>query len=227
MFPNNQFASQKVYTNLLPPRTLHKQPLKSATRLHSSGRVVQAEYDWKTGSLWIDVGTENAYLLWIQPDIKWFEFTYDQLDRVFVAYQVGDWPNSEVWIYWFDPVPSAYVFTKIAEGMIRPVCCMDDRRFNQSASNDILLAYQKRVVEFDPLGNEILVSNEGFWLTQRERYLQAHPMPYVPEEAMLTTCGMTREWRFAFTWIAELPDTVIVYAGARQVGAGDGVAVAL
>lgn len=218
MFPNNEFASEYLYTTLLPPRTIFKKPLISGARLTSTGAVRYCEYFPKTGDLVINSASEDiSFVLWNLPGIVWLEFTYDQLDRVFVAYQIGDGPTCEVWIYWFDPVPSSYVHTKLADGAVRPVCMLDDRRLSQSGSTDILVGYQVRELEVDPLGNEVVLTNQVYYLIQRERFLTAHPCPPVPLEYMLTTCGMTEEWRFAFTGISELPDAAEVRAGPRQV----------
>lgn len=229
MFPEIPWASVKLPTTLNPPRSFRKGALTSRSFLHSRREVIEASYTIKTGDLWLhNQTTDGRYVLWTRPGIVWLEIAFDQLDRAFIAFQeMNNTGASEVWIYWFDPVPSSYVFTKVAEGVIRPVCAMDDRRASQSDRNDIILGYQRKVVEVDPLGNELIISNQVFWRMQRERFLIEHEVPGVPLEYDLYTCGMTKEWRFAFTGTTNLPDTVIVAAGPRQVGVGDDVAVAL
>jgi hypothetical protein len=72
-------------------------------------------------------------------NITEISFTFDQNMRFTLAFiQAG-----QAKLFWYDTTVSSMVVTVLASDVVNPRLTLDDKRINQSASSDIILAYKR------------------------------------------------------------------------------------
>ncbi len=110
--------------------------------------------------------------------------TFDQNARYVVTYLVGD----QVWVYWFDSVPSRFVHTLVETEAYSPRISLDDKRVMALDDSNIILAYVK--------------DNCLYCRSQKDRY----QISYLLEENIggrLMRIGMNINYRFQFIFQAQ------------------------
>lgn len=91
-------------------------------------------------------------------------FTRDQkIEQVSLAFDQNGQPHvafvhedGTAWLWWYDTVSEAMVFTQLASGVTTPRVTLDDARQSQNGTNDVILAYVR--------------SGSLYWRQQRDRF---------------------------------------------------------
>ncbi len=116
--------------------------------------------------------------------ISEISLTFDQNARYVITYLVA----GEVWVYWFDTIPSRFVHTLVETGAYSPRISLDDKRKMALSSSNIILGYVK--------------DNCLYCRSQKDRY----QIPYLLEENIggrLLRIGMNINYRFQFIFQAQ------------------------
>jgi len=101
---------------------------------------------------------------------------FDQNGHQTFAFTAGGLPK----LYWYNTLVAAFVTTTLAAGTTFPTICLDDKRYTQNGSSDILLFYTR------PVGDGVF---NLYFRMQRERYeterlLKAGTLPYMYKAGM-------------------------------------------
>lgn len=116
----------------------------------------------------------------ITPEVPpaFVDAAYDQLNRLWIAYE----EDGEGKLYWYDPVPAAFVTLNF--GAIRSLALfMDDIRYfrNALSANRVLLFYIR--------------DNTLYYRTQTERFTVEYTLQNVAPEEYILSAGMNNLWR--------------------------------
>lgn len=142
MIPGERYSSEPVTGLLLNPWSRdekvshHWGPVQ--VQDPSQGMLVKVwtlEADEKTVTLSAP-GSLPIVLFSRLEDIKSVSLSFDQNGRPYVAFE--EVPGSS-YLYWFDPVPNAYVFMPV-DGAY-PIITLDDARFIDGGDSDVILSY--------------------------------------------------------------------------------------
>ncbi len=114
---------------------------------------------------------------------------FDQNMRPVISFTEGE----KVWIWWFDPVQGAQVFTELAEGQ-NPRITLDDHRIEQVGNSDVILAYQR---------DEVL-----YYRQQRDRFQVERSIATAVTDA-LDAIGMSTGWRLQYRFRPLVADDLL------------------
>lgn len=126
-----------------------------------------------------DPGGTN--ILHVAGNVVDMSFTFDQNMKQFVAYTLDDGTS---WFFWFDTLGSAFVTTQLPAGTVSPRCTLDDKRPQNVASSDIILAYVN--------------AQTLFFRQQRDRYLIEYNLVNFATDSTLINIGLSTVNRMQF-----------------------------
>jgi len=109
------------------------------------------------------------------PGVTQCTLAFDQNGNVTIGFTGGGVPK----LYWYDTLAANYVITTFDADAIFPTVCLDDKRFTQSNSSDILMFYTRPVLGLYNL----------YYRQQRERFetprlLKTDTYPYLYKAGM-------------------------------------------
>lgn len=199
MIPDNTLSSQLEARVLLYPDSL---PF-SANRDYEMGGVAISDpsaglrvqpwtiYKDADGVLWVAPLTSEVPAptpVLTEPEATWIGLTFDRNMNVVICWYREDTGSS--YLYWYDPVATAYVTTEYS-GTRCPRVCHDDKRPEADAWSDVLFCY-------------ISSSNSLALRLQRERYEVEHVLASLgPKQPYFSRMGMGVNNRIVFefsTW---------------------------
>lgn len=112
------------------------------------------------------------------PGVTEISLAFDQNMRPTISYM----RNGNGWLYWYDSLPQMPVHTEFV-GAITPRVCLDDKRYTQTGTSDVLLAYTK--------------NNNLYFREQRDRFTIEYLLK-TEINATLLKLGMTNKNRVQF-----------------------------
>jgi hypothetical protein len=146
MLPNNQLSEIPVPGTFVGGRAL---PITTVTDYEDGGIGLNdasqgTQYQiWKARLVGDDVllSAPNTpeFVVYSAGGITEISFTFDQLMRFALAFVQGGQSK----LLWYDTSVSSTVITVLASDVTNPRVVLDDKRINQSASSDIILAYKR------------------------------------------------------------------------------------
>lgn len=144
MIPDARFSSQSILGNLLNPLSLNRSesfcwgPI--GVQNPTAGNLVQVWHGRVGESLNFYLSSPNTteFLLFSRATkIFNVSLSFDLNGSPCVAFQ----DNTGSYLYWFDPVPNAFVFFNIPGISTYPAVTLDEYRAEFSASADVILGY--------------------------------------------------------------------------------------
>lgn len=141
------------------------------------------------GAVLLSKESSSPVKLFDRPGIDNIGLAFDQNMRPVISFTEGDM----VWIWWFDPVQSAQVFTEIAQGQ-NPRITLDDHRLQLVGSSDVILAYQR---------DEVL-----YYRQQRDRFSIERAIASGVTDA-LDAIGMSTGWRLQYRFRPLVSDALL------------------
>lgn len=185
--PQDVLSSQVVYAPFEAPRSEVKLPLEDydygGVALSDASQGLKAKV-WRGFVDGNDVKFEapgvSASVIFTEPGITDLAITFDQNGRPFVAYMVG----AVAKFRWYDALAAGYSVTTLPAGSKDPRCQLDDKRYSQAQTSDIILAYVR-------LGTL-------YTRKQRDRYLIEYAMATGLPAGKLVQVGMNIGNRFQF-----------------------------
>ncbi len=108
---------------------------------------------------------------------------FDQNMNPFVAFVEGIEESNTAWFWWFDTVVQQQIFTQLPDNTKTPRATLDDKRFLQSNSSDIILGY--------------ILNNNLYMRRQRDRFGVVYLL-YESVNGLLSKLGMTDKNRLQF-----------------------------
>lgn len=94
-------------------------------------RLVDSEF------FWLDAPVVPEYVAYSAPGTTEISFTFDQQGRLAIAYVQNGQPK----IYWYDSLMADFTVLFLPSDAVTPKIILDDKRFTQSPSADIVLQY--------------------------------------------------------------------------------------
>lgn len=143
MIPENRFSITPISGDLLNPISLNRLIGKCygpvAIQDPSQGLLVKVWTAYvEDHSVYLLSDTTLPVLLFTRPgDIKNLSVAFDQNGNPSIAFQEG----TQCYLYWFDPVPNAYVFFHLPDGATTPYITLDDARPFYGTFSDMILGY--------------------------------------------------------------------------------------
>lgn len=192
MLPNNSLATVVEYSGFVNKsrlplvKTIDYERGGIAIRDSSEGLSVQ---DWQ---VWLDGDDVMAYspsngeeLLFTRPGVTELALSFDANMNPFVAFI----QNGEAFIWWYDSLVAAQVFTSLGTGITNIRATLDDIREVNSANRDIIVAYNK--------------SGNLYYRQQRDRYSTERLLK--SESLELDAIGMGKNLRLQFRFQPDDP----------------------
>lgn len=170
----------------------------------TSGRdyqVWQARLHYEAGSavggIYLSAPNIEEFLWYNLKGITEFSFTFDQNMNPFLTYV----QNGQAKYYWWDPTIPGYTVASLPVDARSPKCCMDDKRYMETSTSDIVLAYMR--------GTTL------YYREQRDRFTIEYTLKTGLTGDVLLV-GMTRVNRLQFAIGAqEFPATTYGYRYAK------------
>lgn len=198
MIPNNELSTQAYFSGWREPV---RQPLELLADYEiagvalldgSQGMLVQQwsgrmrkeliSSDPDVYNYHVEVSAPNTpwtLLFTRTTEITEIAIAFDNNMHPFVAFTEV---SGDVYIWWFDPIANAQVFTLMPSGVKTPRACVDDKRPQSQSISDIVLSYIRA-------GNLCV-------RYQRERYQTEHILKTgLGSDAELICAQMGRNWR--------------------------------
>ena len=126
------------------------------------------------------------------PQLDLLSVTFDQNARIQVAYVTA----TSSYLYWYDTQVAQTVTTDLGADIVSVSLYLDDKRYTQSASNDMLLWYTKS----DGNGTYTL-----YMLRQRDRFTIENEMATLLETPYIQNSGMNSYLRGQLTLTSYAP----------------------
>ena len=126
---------------------------------------------------------ESEFRVFTSPaaDIQEVDLAFDQNGSLVVVAERLIAGSREVWLWWFNPISSAYEFVKLTAGRT-PRLLLDDTELN-SQSSDLLLFYLNDA------------TNQAEYRIQRDRYTTVYAAPIKAENCYLEDVLLARDNR--------------------------------
>jgi len=86
---------------------------------------------------WLDAPSVPEYIAYSAPGATEISFTFDQQGRLSIAYVQNGQPK----LYWYDSAIPGFTVLNLPADAITPKILLDDKRFTQSSTADIILQY--------------------------------------------------------------------------------------
>jgi hypothetical protein len=112
---------------------------------------------------------------------------FDQNMQPLIAYVVG----GQAKFYWFDTLLADFTTTDLEANALSPRCGLDDKRFLQTGTSDVILAY--------------ILDGKLVYREQRERYSTPHELASGFDNETLYRVGMNVLNYFQFSYITSDP----------------------
>lgn len=201
--PDQRLSTLLVEGHFLQPDNLENQLLMDYERggigLNdpTEGLFVQdwvCRYAPATGDVTVSADNWPSTVVFNRPLITELSFTFDQNMQPFVTFV----QDGVAKFYWWDTNISSFTFSDLPANSITPRCCLDDKRYTQADSSDIILCY--------------VHSGALKYRQQRDRYTIEytlddpflHPQYQLP--AVLKRVGMNEKGRLQ--WLCDLADPI-------------------
>lgn len=144
---------------------------------------------YKDGWIKISDGDSITHSLIQVENVKHLSLAFDFNMHATIAYTVevteGAAKYQEAYLYWYDTAQAKQITTKYGKDYKFPQLSLDDHRFEQSASADIIFAYIK--------------NNNLYYRQQRDRFLIERLLyENLDEFIQLRQIGLNRKNRFQF-----------------------------
>lgn len=127
----------------------------------------------------LDAEKVEEFVLYSDTGISEISFTFDQNMRSALAFVKDD----RAYLRWYDTSVGAQTVTELASDVITPRVSLDDKRYTQSAINDVILAYIR--------------SGSLYYRQQRDRFLIEYFLASDITTGLIKI-GMNRQFRFQF-----------------------------
>ena len=89
------------------------------------------------GEFWLDAPAVPEFIAYTAIGSSEVSFTFDQQGRLAIAYVQNGQPK----LYWYDSALPGFTVLDLPADAITPKIILDDKRFTQSSSADIILQY--------------------------------------------------------------------------------------
>ena len=185
MLPNNSLATIVEYSGFVNKsrlplvKTIDYERGGIAIRDSSQGLSVQNWQAWLDGDDVMAYSPSNGEeLLFTRPGVTELALSFDANMNPFVGFI----QNGEAFIWWYDSLVAAQVFTSLGTGITNIRATLDDIREVNSANRDIIVAYNKN-------GNL-------YYRQQRDRYNTERLL--MSESPQLDAVGMGKNLRLQF-----------------------------
>lgn len=144
MLPDGVLSTIAQPAGFLPPRDAPPMPLVDyelggiGISDPSLGLMVKAwRMRWVDGDFIADAPAVAPTVVYSRAGVTEFSFTFDQNMKPFITFVDATGP----FYYWYDATVSDYRVVALGSDVITPKCSLDDKRTNQLAVSDIILAY--------------------------------------------------------------------------------------
>lgn len=131
------------------------------------------------GEFILDAPSTAPEVVYVASQVQDFSFTFDQNMKLFLTFT----DDTGAWYWWYDATVLDYVLVSLPAGTVTPKCSLDDKRFHQIYTSDIILAYVR--------------AGGLYYVQQRDRF----GVEYLLQSDIggrLVQVGMNRIWRFQF-----------------------------
>jgi hypothetical protein len=168
LIPEQRLSSQVVEADFLSPDDLAFGPLVS---YEMGGTDINDGSDGLMVKTWTLTYVDPDFILTALGSGPYTLFSFTGVTKVSLAFDqnmracVSYVRDGVAWIYWYDSLIAGFTHTVVGAGVTDPCVCMDDKRANQIAANDIILAYTKDNnlyfrAQRDRFGVEYLLRND-------------------------------------------------------------------
>lgn len=145
MMPENRLSSRPV-----PSAFIGARALASHSRVdYEEGPIAIADVTqglqaqrWRMRLIdseffWLDAPAVPEYIAYSAPGTSEISFTFDQQGRLVIAYVQNGMPK----LYWYDSALPGFTVLNLPADAVTPKILLDDKRFTQSSTADIILQY--------------------------------------------------------------------------------------